>query len=109
MSLTNDPVCGPSQWQCAPIILYRIFFFFFTEDANLALNKTVWQISIRAKGFARQAVDGNLNANYFDGSCTHTDGAHITPWLTVDLKQQYLIHKVNITNRAGLHGMCFYI
>ena len=80
----------------------------FTEDANLALNKSVWQISTSGAGLASRAVDGNVNSWYIRGqSCTHTNEGHVTPWLTVDLEQMYLIQKVKITNRGDCCGEAF--
>ena len=81
----------------------------FVEDINLALNKSTWQISENAEGIASRAVDGNLNANYGGGSCTHTTFGHVKPWLTVDLEHRYLIQKVTITNRGDCCGMSFCI
>ena len=79
----------------------------FVGDINLAINKPAWQISEFAEGVASRAVDGNLDADYENGSCTHTSNIHITPWLTVDLGNRYLIQKVTITNRADCCGMWF--
>ena len=79
----------------------------FVEDINLALNKSTWQISESAKGIASRAVDGNLNTRYRAKSCTHTRDVHVTPWLTVDLGQRYLVQRVTITNRADCCGECF--
>ena len=67
----------------------------------------MWQISTSYEGHASQAVDGNLNTQYGVGSCTHTHSGHVTPWLTVDLGNRYLIQKVKITNRAGGYGELF--
>ena len=80
----------------------------FVGDNNLAINKRAWQISVFAEGVASRAVDGNLNPDYGNESCTHTNVIHIKPWLTVDLEQMYLIEKVTITNRADCCGECFY-
>ena len=81
----------------------------FVADNNLTLNKPVWQISDFDGGIANRAVDGNLNANFADGSCTHTKDRHLKPWLTVDLEQRYLIQKVTIVNRGDCCGGFFFI
>ena len=78
----------------------------FVEDNNLALNKPAWQISTVARGNASRAVDGNPDTIYSNGFCSHTNESHDKPWLTVDLKQRYLIQKVNITNRGQGGGTC---
>ena len=81
----------------------------FVEDIYLALNKPAWQISTSGNGVASRTVDGNLNANFFGDSCTHTRNGLIKPWLTVHLEHRYLIQKVKISNRARPAGMSFYI
>ena len=43
-------------------------------------------------------MDGNNSPSFYQDTCTQTKNDRI-PWLTVDLLQQYLIHKVKITNR----------
>ncbi|XP_030604707.1 fucolectin-1-like [Archocentrus centrarchus] len=52
-----------------------------------------------AKAFAHNAIDGNLNSEFMEGSCTHTN-KETNPWWRVDLLQSYIITSVSITNRG---------
>lgn len=71
---------------------------------NLALDGTATQSSDRpSDGFAPNAIDGNTNGVYADGSVSHT-GANATldpePWWQVDLEENYTIESINIFNRT---------
>uniref|UniRef100_A0A9J7Y5A9 Fucolectin tachylectin-4 pentraxin-1 domain-containing protein n=1 Tax=Cyprinus carpio carpio TaxID=630221 RepID=A0A9J7Y5A9_CYPCA len=67
---------------------------------NIALNARVVQSSLyQADGIAEHAVDGNRNADYGKGSCTHTK-SELNPWWRADLGNVYSISKVAITNRG---------
>jgi hypothetical protein len=48
---------------------------------------------------ASNAVDGNTDGNYFDGSITHTLG-DLNPWWQVDLGSSAAINTVTIWNRT---------
>ena len=67
---------------------------------NLALDKLTYQSSDnyadRAKSSA--AVDGNRDANFFHGSCTHTRYDY-EAWWAVDLEGWYSVARVGIQNR----------
>ncbi|KAM6960338.1 fucolectin-like [Tautogolabrus adspersus] len=65
---------------------------------NVALNQNAVQSSSRADGPAGNAVDGNREPNYNDGSCSHTL-KESNPWWRVDLKKVYTVYAVMITNR----------
>ncbi|XP_078503277.1 fucolectin-like [Lissotriton helveticus] len=47
-------------------------------------------------GHAMNAIDGNLNSNYYQASCSHTDREQ-SPWWRVDLLSSYKIEYVTIT------------
>ena len=47
---------------------------------------------------AELAVDGNTDAAFGDGSCTHTS-FETNPWWAVDLAEIVQINEVEITNR----------
>uniref|UniRef100_A0A8C9Y0Z1 Si:ch211-215k15.4 n=1 Tax=Sander lucioperca TaxID=283035 RepID=A0A8C9Y0Z1_SANLU len=53
----------------------------------------------RAFGAAYNAIDGNRNSNFHDGSCTHTK-THTNPWWRVDLLESYIVTSIIITNRG---------
>lgn len=76
------------------------------KDKNVALRGRATQSSVIAGGqkavgylgLALNAIDGNLDPNYFHGSCSHThddDG----PWWRLDMLDEYYITRVSITNR----------
>ena len=67
---------------------------------NLALGKPTFQSSTTWDGDSSKAVDGDRTTVFGQGSCTHT-ATEQTPWWAVDLQQRYLVHRVDLTNRAG--------
>ena len=76
---------------------------FVPDRENLALNKPALQSSVYKLGFAKKAVDGNMDTNYLHHSCSHTlrqRGA----WWVVDLQSEYVIDEVVITNRGDCCG-----
>ncbi|XP_054023506.1 uncharacterized protein LOC104300699 [Dryobates pubescens] len=69
------------------------------EALNVALGHAVAQSStINAGSLAANAVDGNSDANWDHGSCSHTK-KEPEPWWRVDLGQRHLVSAVTITNR----------
>ena len=67
--------------------------------SNLAANQHTWQSSVEtALGDSENAVDGNLNTKFFDGSCMHTFFAPAI-W-SVDLGGKADIYYVDVLNRA---------
>ena len=74
---------------------------FFEE--NLAYLKDTNQSSTfnhsRATGASSNAVDGNGNTNFFDGSCAHTLPEK-QPWWRVDLGNVELVNEVYVVNRG---------
>ncbi|XP_066302849.1 fucolectin-like [Branchiostoma lanceolatum] len=70
-----------------------------TASANIALGKTAYQSSSWVSGGAASwAVDGNTDADYDSGSCTHTrTEANPTWW--IDLGRSYVIDRVVIFYR----------
>ncbi len=74
---------------------------------NVALNKPTQQSSVHNGGFPKKAVDGDTNAVYGDGSCTHTtDGNHdlLPAWWTVDLQNTYNVDQIMIYNRGDYNS-----
>nr|AEL33637.1 fucolectin 2 [Larimichthys crocea] len=71
------------------------------KPQNLALRGKATQ-SDRYKdafGAAYNAIDGNRDSNFHDGSCTHTSGKS-DPWWRVDLLDSYIITSITIYNRG---------
>uniref|UniRef100_A0A8C9VJZ1 Fucolectin tachylectin-4 pentraxin-1 domain-containing protein n=1 Tax=Scleropages formosus TaxID=113540 RepID=A0A8C9VJZ1_SCLFO len=50
-------------------------------------------------GAAGNAIDGNRNTKYTDGSCTHTN-QDSKPWWRLDLQDVFTVTSVTITNRG---------
>ncbi|TNN56660.1 Fucolectin [Liparis tanakae] len=65
---------------------------------NLALGGKASQSSMYEFGAASNAIDGNPNAVWEDGSCTHTKN-NINPWWRLDLRVTHKVFSVKITNR----------
>lgn len=63
----------------------------------MALKGKATQSYLHANGFAYNAIDGNRDATYGHGSCTHTV-SHLNPWWRVDLLQKTKIFSVIITS-----------
>uniref|UniRef100_A0A670J2C1 Fucolectin tachylectin-4 pentraxin-1 domain-containing protein n=1 Tax=Podarcis muralis TaxID=64176 RepID=A0A670J2C1_PODMU len=69
------------------------------EDTNVALAGEASQSSTYSSlGVAGNAIDGSTSSNFNQGSCTHTNSEN-NPWWMVDLKAQYQVLHVTITNR----------
>uniref|UniRef100_A0A3Q1F1G8 Si:ch211-215k15.4 n=1 Tax=Acanthochromis polyacanthus TaxID=80966 RepID=A0A3Q1F1G8_9TELE len=68
---------------------------------NLALRGKATQSAryVHIMSAASNAIDGNRDATYSHGSCTHTVESN-NPWWRVDLLESYIITSVIITNRG---------
>ncbi|KAM4042620.1 fucolectin-like [Anomaloglossus baeobatrachus] len=79
-------------------------FTFGNKYENLALRGRATQSSIYREvkeGFlsmAVNAIDGNLDTNFFHGSCSHTNDDW-SPWWRVDLLKSHRINHIIITTR----------
>nr|AEA39707.1 F-type lectin [Epinephelus coioides] len=67
-------------------------------ERTLALKGKASQSSLYEFGNAYNAIDGNPNPKWEDGSCTHTKN-NISPWWRLDLGKTHKIDSVKITNR----------
>ena len=74
----------------------RSLNLYFVE--NIALGQPTFQSTTEHDGPSSQAVDGNMNAAYDAGSCSHTADEE-NPWWAVDLQWQRLVDTVHLTNR----------
>ncbi|XP_051992455.1 uncharacterized protein LOC127650862 [Xyrauchen texanus] len=73
--------------------------------SNLAIgNEAVQSSDNEDLGVAQNAVDGNMDPDYKNGSCTHTATDQDNAWWRVDLGFVYRIVKVAITNRVDCCG-----
>ncbi|TNN34894.1 Fucolectin [Liparis tanakae] len=68
---------------------------------NLALGGKASQSSQFEFGAASNAIDGNPNAGWHGGSCSHTY-QDINPWWRLDLRVTHKVFSVKITNREGV-------
>ncbi|KAL2079106.1 hypothetical protein ACEWY4_024850 [Coilia grayii] len=66
---------------------------------NVALRGKATQSDLFGNAFAYNAIDGNRDAIFGHGSCTHTN-ANLNSWWRVDLLQKYKVFSVIITNRV---------
>jgi hypothetical protein len=66
---------------------------------NLALTGTASQSSTYPSGEAWQAIDGNTNSAWFDGSVAHS-GQQDNPWWQVRLAEDAAIDSVVLWNRT---------
>ncbi|XP_075439672.1 fucolectin-like [Ascaphus truei] len=65
---------------------------------NVALRGLALQSSsVPGQGEAHLSIDGNMDTDYFRGSCSLTN-YELQPWWSVDLGRGYLISSVAITN-----------
>jgi nucleotide exchange factor SIL1 len=73
----------------------------YSQLTNLALHKDAYQSSVYKGANASLAVDGSRQTNFFQSSCTHTNGYTYDnkPWWYVDLGSAYFIWAVTLTNR----------
>ncbi|XP_068425717.1 fucolectin-3-like [Clinocottus analis] len=69
---------------------------------NLALGGKASQSSLFMFGTASNAIDGNPNSHWEDGSCSHTKN-NIDPWWRLDLRKTHKVFSVKITNRDEDH------
>ncbi|XP_035671477.1 uncharacterized protein LOC118412621 isoform X2 [Branchiostoma floridae] len=80
---------------------------------NIALNKPAEQSSVRFRGAAGRAVDGNDSPYYKHNTCTHTAKGP-NPWWRVDLGKSECVDRVVVTNRKDcckyrLNGFTVYV
>ncbi|KAL1259902.1 hypothetical protein QQF64_010479 [Cirrhinus molitorella] len=69
------------------------------DGENVALQGKDTQSSLHGYGIASNANDGNKDAVYFHGSCSHTE-KELNPWWRLDLLKKHKVFSVVITNRA---------
>ncbi|KAK9514331.1 hypothetical protein VZT92_027806 [Zoarces viviparus] len=102
-SSLNHPTVGDSRIMKLSVLV--LLLLLETRSAytyeNVALRGKATQ-SDRYEhvfGAASNAIDGNREANFHLGSCTHTD-QETNPWWRVDLLESYIVTSVTITNRG---------
>lgn len=85
----------------AAIMLLALFACNTAAAQNLALHKPANQSSSysHGMGLAGNAVDGNTDGNWSNGSVTHTP-QETQPWWEVDLGSNYDLQQIRIWNRT---------
>ncbi|HMQ50064.1 MAG TPA: discoidin domain-containing protein [Saprospiraceae bacterium] len=85
----------------AAIALLALFTFNTATAQNLALHKHAEQSSSysHSMGLASNAVDGNTDGNWANGSVTHTT-QETQPWWEVDLGSAYDLQQIRVWNRT---------
>ncbi|KAI8790148.1 fucolectin-7 [Biomphalaria glabrata] len=80
------------------IIYFALMTVLLTTSAlyNAARFKPATQSSIFEPCYAFKGVDGNYDVINFDGIHTQSE---LVPWWMVDLRGQYVIEKIQLTNR----------
>ncbi|XP_072550442.1 uncharacterized protein [Salminus brasiliensis] len=73
------------------------------DTENIAVGAKAVQSSTYDSGHAQNAVDGNSNADYKKGSCSHTN-YETNPWWRVELPGVYNVTSVTIINRGDCCG-----
>jgi len=74
------------------------------RQLNFALLRPTNQSSTFIGGNSSNAVDGNKDRDFFQGSCTRTSGSDSIPWWSVDLESPQRVKKVTVTNRGDCCG-----
>ncbi|XP_060101276.1 uncharacterized protein LOC132576284 isoform X2 [Heteronotia binoei] len=86
------------RW-CLPLLLAILPELLAESDLNVAIHGNALQSStFNPLGIASNAIDGMTTSEFSAGSCTHTD-TETHPWWIVDLKSEYRVIRVSITNR----------
>jgi hypothetical protein len=76
------------------INLFQISHLMFSE--NLATRGTAKQSSTYGSSHASKAVDGNINQNWEEGSCSHTAIRQTEAWWRLDIGQRANIYNIVI-------------
>lgn len=80
-------------------LLSRVYPLSFSGYKNIALGRRTHQSSSLSNAGAELAVDGNLDGNFYNGSCSHTAVNETESWWYVDLDRTAMVYYVNIVNR----------
>ena len=80
-------------------VLITCEFLIADYGSIVSQGKSAFQSSTGWGGVPSRAVDGNKNSQWGGKSCTHTNKQH-NAWWRVDLGGNYLVTKVQVTNRG---------
>uniref|UniRef100_A0A3Q4HNG4 Fucolectin tachylectin-4 pentraxin-1 domain-containing protein n=1 Tax=Neolamprologus brichardi TaxID=32507 RepID=A0A3Q4HNG4_NEOBR len=99
-SLNNEGLGNPNWWNKFMVLLpfaAKVFTACSANYYNLALEGKATQSSLYGFGFAYNAIDGNRNSKWEEGSCTHTNN-NISPWWRLNLRKTHKVFSVKIVN-----------
>ncbi|XP_063049249.1 fucolectin-6-like [Engraulis encrasicolus] len=75
----------------------EVYGYLAPTGENVALRGKATQSYLAGQAFAYNAIDGNREGIFAQGSCSGTE-AHLNPWWRVDLLLTYKVFSVIITN-----------
>ncbi|XP_071239723.1 uncharacterized protein [Salvelinus alpinus] len=87
----------PGQHRLLTLCEVEVYGYLAPTGDNVALYGKATQSSLYGFGIPGNAIDGNRNAIWIGGSCTHTL-QDINAWWRVDLLKTYKVFSIIITN-----------
>nr|XP_046171653.1 fucolectin-4-like [Oncorhynchus gorbuscha] len=87
----------PGQKRLLTLCEVEVYGYLAPTGDNVALYGKATQSSLYGFGIPGNAIDGNRNAIWIGGSCTHTL-QDINAWWRVDLLKTYKVFSIIITN-----------
>ncbi|KAI8779706.1 fucolectin [Biomphalaria glabrata] len=88
------------------LVVYLFVMIMVDEDIealyNVARFKPAVQCNDLGEYYAYLGVDGNYDPNAFNNHCQHTHEFY-NPWWMVDLCGQFVIEKIQLTNRQDVY------
>ncbi|XP_046551763.1 fucolectin-like [Haliotis rubra] len=80
-------------------LVWALFLCFTRTETNLALNRPTSVSSSYSNNGGSTGNDGNSNGHFGSGSCFASQDADSDPWWQVDLQANFIVKKIEITNR----------
>ncbi|KAK6326334.1 hypothetical protein J4Q44_G00019790 [Coregonus suidteri] len=87
----------PGQQRLLTLCEVEVYGYLAPTGDNVALYGKATQSSLYEFGMPSNAIDGNRNAIWIGGSCTHTL-EDMNAWWRVDLLKTYKVFSITITN-----------
>ena len=82
----------------------HVILFSTALGKNIARYGVATQSSTHGEGFAKRGIDGNVDGEYSQHSCSQTHTADDNPWWKVTFKHDILVTEVVLSNRADCCG-----
>ncbi|XP_027143306.1 uncharacterized protein LOC109142102 [Larimichthys crocea] len=90
-------VALPGSGKILTLCEVEVYGYRAPTGENLALQGKATQSSLHSIGVANNAIDGNRNSAWAQGSCIHTAN-DFNPWWRVDLGKTHKVFSVNVTS-----------